>query len=73
MEQIFAGDCLRHLARLEAASVDLAFADPPFNIGWEYDVYNDQQTRRLPGMDREMAGGGAPGAEADRLVLRGHR
>ena len=45
MEQIFAGDCLRHLARLEAASVDLAFADPPFNIGWEYDVYDDQQTR----------------------------
>ena len=27
---------------LEAGSVDLAFADPPFNIGYEYDVYDDR-------------------------------
>lgn len=25
--------------------VDLAFADPPFNIGYEYDVYEDQRTQ----------------------------
>jgi DNA modification methylase len=25
--------------------VDLAFADPPFNIGYEYDVYDDRQSR----------------------------
>jgi site-specific DNA-methyltransferase (adenine-specific) len=30
------------MARLEAGSVDLAFADPPFNIGYEYDVYKDR-------------------------------
>jgi site-specific DNA-methyltransferase (adenine-specific) len=29
---------------LESASVDLAFADPPFNIGYEYDVYEDQKS-----------------------------
>src|SRR5204862_8221084 len=29
------------LGRLEEGSVDLAFADPPFNIGYEYDVYED--------------------------------
>jgi DNA modification methylase len=28
---------------MEAASVDLAFADPPFNIGYKYDVYEDRQ------------------------------
>ncbi|MBI3861490.1 MAG: site-specific DNA-methyltransferase [Planctomycetia bacterium] len=28
---------------LEAGSVDLAFADPPFNIGYKYDVYDDKR------------------------------
>jgi DNA modification methylase len=42
MNEILTGDCLQHLARLPAGSVDLAFADPPFNIGYEYDVYHDQ-------------------------------
>src|SRR5689334_2318622 len=45
MDQILTGDCLRHLAALPEGSVNLAFADPPFNIGYEYDVYNDRQTR----------------------------
>src|SRR3954465_4031284 len=43
MDQILTGDCLRHLAGLPAGSVDLAFADPPFNIGYEYDVYHDRR------------------------------
>ncbi len=46
MDQVLTGDCLRHLAELPPASVDLAFADPPFNIGYEYDVYNDRQDRK---------------------------
>ena len=37
------GDCVSGLAELRAGSVDLAFADPPFNIGYEYDVYDDRQ------------------------------
>jgi len=45
MNTILTGDCLRHLAELPAGCVDLAFADPPFNIGYEYDVYDDRQTR----------------------------
>jgi site-specific DNA-methyltransferase (adenine-specific) len=45
MNSILTGDCLRHLANQPARSIDLAFADPPFNIGYEYDVYNDQQTK----------------------------
>jgi DNA modification methylase len=42
---ILHGDCLRLLAQLPEACVDLAFADPPFNIGYEYDVYDDRQSR----------------------------
>ena len=26
---------------LATGSVDLVFADPPFNIGYDYDVYQD--------------------------------
>jgi site-specific DNA-methyltransferase (adenine-specific) len=36
------GDCMAGMQQLEAGSVDLAFADPPFNIGYEYDVYRDK-------------------------------
>jgi site-specific DNA-methyltransferase (adenine-specific) len=32
------------LARLPDASVHLAFADPPFNIGYDYDTYDDRRT-----------------------------
>ncbi len=31
---------------LPAGSADLVFADPPFNIGYEYDVYQDKQERQ---------------------------
>ena len=36
------GDCLEGMKKLESGSIDLAFADPPFNIGFEYDLYEDQ-------------------------------
>jgi len=39
---ILLGDCVEQLNRLPAGSVDLAFADPPFNIGYDYDVYQDR-------------------------------
>jgi site-specific DNA-methyltransferase (adenine-specific) len=41
--QVLTGDCLELLAELPAGSVDLAFADPPFNIGYEYDQYDDRR------------------------------
>jgi DNA modification methylase len=34
-------DCIAGLSKLPAGAIDLAFADPPFNIGYEYDVYRD--------------------------------
>jgi DNA modification methylase len=44
-DQILTGDCLGHLAGLPEGCVDLAFADPPFNIGYEYDLYDDRKPR----------------------------
>jgi DNA modification methylase len=41
--KIHQGDCVELLAKLEPRSVHLAFADPPFNIGYEYDVYDDRK------------------------------
>ena len=40
---VLTGDCLQILPTLKAESVDLLFADPPFNIGYEYDEYEDDQ------------------------------
>jgi site-specific DNA-methyltransferase (adenine-specific) len=41
--KIHQGDCLELMRRFDSESVDLAFADPPFNIGYEYDQYDDRQ------------------------------
>ncbi len=38
------GDCIKGLASLEAGTVDLVFADPPFNIGYKYDLYEDRKS-----------------------------
>jgi DNA modification methylase len=45
LNELHQGDCLEILARLPAGTVDLAFADPPFNIGYGYDVYNDKRAK----------------------------
>ncbi len=37
------GDCIDGMAQLAPGIVDLAFADPPFNIGYEYDEYDDRR------------------------------
>jgi site-specific DNA-methyltransferase (adenine-specific) len=39
---IYNCDCLEGMRELGDGSVDLAFADPPFNIGYKYDVYHDK-------------------------------
>ena len=44
MNKIVQGDCIAHMAAMDAGSVDLAFADPPFNIGYTYDVYDDRKS-----------------------------
>ena len=42
INRVHRGDCLDLLARMPDASVHLAFADPPFNIGYDYDSYDDR-------------------------------
>jgi site-specific DNA-methyltransferase (adenine-specific) len=43
MDCLFQGDCLEGFACLEPQCVDLVFADPPFNIGYDYDIYDDRK------------------------------
>ncbi|RLS51627.1 MAG: hypothetical protein DWH87_00155, partial [Planctomycetota bacterium] len=38
------GDCLESLAGLPDGCAHLAFADPPFNIGYAYDTYDDRRS-----------------------------
>jgi len=40
---VYPMDCVEGLAQIAPGSVDLAFADPPFNIGYAYDVYDDRK------------------------------
>ena len=39
--KIFLGDCLANLASIEDRSVDLIFADPPYNIGKKFGAFVD--------------------------------
>jgi len=41
--EVYQIDCVEGLSRIKPGSVDLAFADPPFNIGYEYDTYHDRR------------------------------
>ena len=41
---ILHGDCINELRKLDEGCVDLAFADPPFNIGYDYDEYDDKRS-----------------------------
>lgn len=44
INQLHRGDCLKLLAQLPDGGIHLAFADPPFNIGYEYDTYDDRRS-----------------------------
>lgn len=35
------GSCIEKMRELDEGCIDLAFADPPFNIGFQYDKYDD--------------------------------
>src|SRR5947209_17408083 len=45
LNTVVPGDCIKSLSKLPSGCVDLAFADPPFNIGYDYDVYHDRRGR----------------------------
>ncbi|MDH3583745.1 MAG: site-specific DNA-methyltransferase [Phycisphaerae bacterium] len=42
--KVFVGDCLRTMNGWAGQFVDLVFADPPYNIGYKYDQYNDSRS-----------------------------
>jgi site-specific DNA-methyltransferase (adenine-specific) len=46
LNDVVQGDCIERMRSMPAGSVDLVFADPPFNIGYEYDVYEDKKEAR---------------------------
>jgi site-specific DNA-methyltransferase (adenine-specific) len=46
INRLHLGDCVEKLAEIDPGSIDLVFADPPFNIGYEYDVYDDRRSSR---------------------------
>ncbi len=41
INDVVCGDCIEWLNAAPAGWADLVFADPPFNIGYKYDVYED--------------------------------
>lgn len=45
LNEVAEGDCVQVLSGLPAGCADLVFADPPFNIGYRYDVYDDKRAK----------------------------
>jgi site-specific DNA-methyltransferase (adenine-specific) len=43
LNTIHQGDSVKKLGKITPGSIDLVFADPPFNIGYDYDVYDDRR------------------------------
>jgi site-specific DNA-methyltransferase (adenine-specific) len=43
-DKIVQGDCIAGMAALPERCIDLTFADPPFNIGYDYDEYDDKRS-----------------------------
>ena len=50
INRVIVGDCLEELAKLPAASVDLVFADPPYNLQLERDLLRPNNTK-VDGVD----------------------
>lgn len=44
VDKVYLGDCVKIMKELPDKSIDLVFADPPFNIGIKYDVHNDKMS-----------------------------
>lgn len=44
LNKILQGDCVAKMNAMPEGSIDLVFADPPFNIGYLYNSYDDEKT-----------------------------
>lgn len=47
LDTVVRGDCVEWMRRQQNPFAKLIFADPPFNIGYEYDKYKDSVPRHL--------------------------
>ena len=45
VDQVIQGDCLEVLAGLPEKSVDVVFADPPYNLQLQADLYRPNMTK----------------------------
>jgi modification methylase len=52
INQVLVGDCLQELAKLPERSVDLVFADPPYNLQLERDLLRPNNTK-VDGVDED--------------------
>ena len=52
LDRIIIGDCIEELSKLPTASVDLVFADPPYNLQLDGDLLRPNNTR-VDGVDDE--------------------
>jgi len=46
LNKIICGDCIEVLGKIDKPFADLIFADPPFNIGYKYDKYDDRVKKK---------------------------
>jgi site-specific DNA-methyltransferase (adenine-specific) len=44
LDKVIIGDCLKKLAEIPDNTVDVCFADPPFNLDKKYAIYEDQKS-----------------------------
>lgn len=50
-DRVIKGDCLRELKKLPSASVDLVFADPPYNLQLDSELLRPNNQSRVDGVD----------------------
>jgi modification methylase len=52
-DRVIQGDCLQQLKKIPTASVDLVFADPPYNLQLENELLRPNNQSRVDGVDDE--------------------
>ena len=52
---IIEGDCIQVMARRTAASIDMVFADPPYNLQLAGELLRPENKRRVEGADKPWA------------------
>ena len=67
-------DCIEGMRRLPAGSVDVIVTSPPYNIGKDYNSYDDRKPREdYLGWLAEFAAGAVPGLADDGSFLNRNR